>query len=194
MKIKLSTIIVIFFLQGCVSYQSMETDYKKNACSMLTQNYDWFVHLQKSKEKWGIPISIQLAFVKQESNFKHDARPYISKNGRTKLASSALGYSQALKGTWKEYKVNTKRHSAVRTDFSDAIDFMGWYNQRSVKELNIEKHDAYSLYLAYHEGRTGFKQKTYNKKRWLKQVAIKVQKQALNYSKQLNYCQTIGYY
>lgn len=194
MKLKLSLILLVVLMQGCVSYQSMETNYKKNACLMLTQNYDWFVDLQKSKEKWGVPISIQLAFVKQESNFEHDARPYIKKNGRTKLASSALGYSQALNSTWREYKKTTKRYNADRTDFSDAIDFMGWYNQRSIRELNISKNDTYSLYLAYHEGPTGFKKKTYNSKNWLKQVAKKVQNQAIKYSKQLNYCQTIGYY
>lgn len=194
MKIKIMTVFAILILQGCVSYQSMETNYKKDACLMLTQNYDWFVHLQNSKDKWGVPISIQLAFVKQESNFKHDARPYIKKNGRTKLASSALGYSQALKGTWKEYKKTQNQYSAERTDFSDSIDFMGWYNKKSIKELKISRNDAYSLYLAYHEGQTGFKKKTYNKKKWLKKVAKNVERQALRYSKQLNYCQTIGYY
>jgi hypothetical protein len=192
--IKIFLMISLFSLTGCVSYQSMETNYKKNACLMLTENYDWFVDLQKSKEKWGVPISIQLAFVKQESNFQYDARPYTKKNGRKKLASSALGYSQALKGTWKEYKTKTKSYGADRTDFTDAIDFMGWYNSKSMKDLKIKKIDAYSLYLAYHEGHYGFKKKTYNKKKWLKKVAKKVQQQALSYSKQLNYCQTIGYY
>lgn len=178
---------------GCVSYQSIETNHKKNACLMMTENYDWLVDLKNSKDKWGIPISVQLAFIKQESNFKHDARPYVFENGRKKLASSAFGYSQAINGTWKQYLKETKRINGDRTNFTDAVDFMGWYNQKSVKELKLNKLDVYNLYLAYHEGHNGFKKRTYNKKDWLKKVAKNVEKQAINYSKQLNMC-NINYY
>ena len=44
-----------------------------------------------------------------------------------------------------------------RNDFNDAVDFIGWYNNKSVKELGISRDDARALYLAYHEGIAGFK-------------------------------------
>ena len=44
-----------------------------------------------------------------------------------------------------------------RNDFNDAVDFIGWYNNKSVKELGISSDDARTIYLAYHEGIAGFK-------------------------------------
>ena len=58
----------------------------------------------------------------------------------------------------------------------------------SSRSLGINKSDIYSQYLAYHEGRGGFKRKTYNKKTWLKQVAGKVKRQSQRYQGQLNRC------
>jgi hypothetical protein len=58
----------------------------------------------------------------------------------------------------------------------------------SFRSLGIQKSDIYSQYLAYHEGRGGFKRKTYNKKPWIKQVARKVKRQSLRYQAQLNNC------
>jgi hypothetical protein len=58
----------------------------------------------------------------------------------------------------------------------------------SSRMLGIKKTDIYSQYLAYHEGRGGFKRKTYNKKPWIKKVAGKVKKQSQRYQSQLRTC------
>ena len=63
-------------------------------------------YTEDTKDKWGVPVSLQLSFIKHESSFQRTARP-----PRKKFlglipglrASSAYGYSQALDGTWKEY-------------------------------------------------------------------------------------------
>ena len=55
----------------------------------------------------GVSPGMQLAFIKTESNFRPTARTQrkyflgLIPSGRV---SSAYGYSQALDGTWKEYK------------------------------------------------------------------------------------------
>ena len=52
----------------------------------------------------------------------------------------------------------------------------------------MPKNDVLNHYLAYHEGRGGFQKKTYNKKKWLLNVAKKVQNQAAIYTKQIKSC------
>ena len=70
--------------------------------------------------------------------------------------SSALGYSQALDGTWDEYRSATGNRRADRTDIRDATDFVGWYSNKSRERNGIALNDARNLYLAYHDGHTGF--------------------------------------
>ncbi len=132
-----------------------------------------------------------LAFIHQESSFKHDAKP-----PRRKLlgfipwfrASSAYGYSQALDQSWQEYKDETGGILARRNSFADSADFIGWYNDKTARSLGISRDDAYSLYLAYHEGRGGYKRKTHNKKKWLLKAAGKVKRNAATYERQLKQC------
>jgi len=102
--------------------------------------------------------------------------------------STAYGYPQAINGTWTLYKQLTGYNLAERTNFNDAIDFVGWYNSRSVHLNKIHPTDAYNLYLAYHEGNGGFAKKSYLAKPWLIDVAKDVAKQAKRYRSQLDFC------
>ena len=57
--------------------------------------------LKKVEEKWGVPVYIQLAFVKKESDFNWLAKPPRHKLFKVipyKRKSSSFGYSQAIKG------------------------------------------------------------------------------------------------
>ena len=56
--------------------------------------------------------------------------------------------------------------------------FIGWYIDGSQKSLGISKWDTYSQYLAYHDGRGGFKRKTYASKPSLIRVARRVEQTA----------------
>ena len=105
---------------------------------------------------------LQMAIIHQESRFKADARTpmkYILGVIPTGRQSSAFGYSQALDGTWKEYRQTTGRWGARRDDIYDAADFIGWYLAASNRELGISLSDTRNQYLAYHEGRTGYKRR-----------------------------------
>ena len=71
----------------------------------------------------------------------------------------------------------------------DALDFIGWYNHKSHTRLGIEKTNTRQLYLAYHEGRGGYRRKTFNKKPKLLKVATKVASMASSYDNQLKDCE-----
>lgn len=94
-------------------------------------------------------------------------------------ASTAKGYSQALDGTWAEYKRSTGNCWASRDGIEDSLDFIGWYNHKVSKRTGVSKRDARKLYLAYHDGAEGYNRKTYRKKPWLMKKAKLVQKKAL---------------
>lgn len=171
-------------LSGCVSINRDPPKQVANACSMLDEKQKWDDHVFAASYKWKISPGTILAIMKQESGFRHNAVPLDSKG---KPLSSALGYSQALDGTWNDYvKENGK---AKRKDFGDSADFIGWYADRMEKQAKISKSDTYNLYLAFHEGAGGFKKATYKNKAWLLGVASKVDRQAEVYDTQLNQCE-----
>ena len=103
--------------------------------------------------------------------------------------SSAYGYAQAQDPAWNDYRKDTGNWSHDRDDFGDAINFVGWYSDKTKSQLGISKWDAYSQYLAYHEGWGGFSKGSYKKKPQLLKVASRVQKKTQEYSSQLKRCQ-----
>ena len=105
-----------------------------------------------------------------------------------KIKSSAYGYAQAIDGTWDIYKKQAKKPFASRTSFKDSVDFIGWYNKKSNKLLGIPKDNARLLYLAYHEGRGGYKKGSYKSKPWLLSVSSDVQKMSNRYRNQYDSC------
>ena len=79
----------------------------------LMKDILWYKHAKKTEEKWGAPIHLQLAFVKKESDFNWLAKPPRRKLFKVipfKRPSSSFGYSQAVVGTWEQYKKETIIH------------------------------------------------------------------------------------
>ena len=189
-----NAIIICLFciiLSGC-SGPSLRPEQKNNICEIFRENSKWYKYAEKSHVKWGIPIPVLMAIMHQESGFVDDIKPprttclCIFPGPRP---SSAYGYSQAKDETWSQYCRATGNSGADRDDFEDAIDFIGWYCDISHRKCRIARGDAYNLYLAYHEGHGGFNRKTFQKKRWLMNVASNVQKRANTYKSQLASCE-----
>lgn len=164
-----------------------------NLCDIFYEKRSWYDAASDMKAKWGVPIHVPMAMMYQESSFRDDAKPprdYVLFGlipwGRV---SSAYGYSQAKTLTWSDYIRETGNSGADRDDFEDAIDFMGWFINKTYKINGVSKWDAYAQYLNYHEGWGGYKRRTYNKKKWLLGVAKKVKSRSYTYSKQLKSCQ-----
>jgi len=92
-----------------------------------------------------------------------------------------------VEGTWNEYKNETNRKRAKRNNFSDSVDFVGWYLSKA-KSVKIKSYEVDKLYIAYHEGYGGYKRKTYRDKGWLVDVAKKVKYNSVRYERQLKNC------
>ena len=184
--LKNKLILLIFFLLTACSSIPNNT---ANSCSIFDQKYLWYKHTKKVEKKWGTPIYIQLAIIKMESDFDGLAKPARQKIFKVipyKRPSSSFGYSQAVKGTWEQYKKETGNNLATRARFKDSVDFIGWYTNKTESILKISKKDAFKQYIAYHEGWGNFKYYKKNKK--VIGLANKVKKQSEIYKKQLIKC------
>ena len=183
---KLITIFLFFLVSACSSIPKNTTD----GCSIFSERYLWYKHAKKVEKKWGTPIYIQLAIIKMESDFDWLAKPPRQKIFKIipfKRPSSSLGYSQAVKWTWEQYKKETNNKLATRVRFKDSVDFIGWYTDKTEQILKISKKDVFRQYLSYHEGWGNYKNYKNNQKVIV--LAKKVTKQANEYRKQLNKCQ-----
>ena len=181
-------IAALYFVAGCSTTPPKQVD---NACTIFDEKEDWYEAARAVEKKWGTPVQIQLAIMRQESSFRHDAKPPRDTVIGIPMwwrVSSAYGYAQAKDETWDWYEDKTGNRFADRDDFEDATDFIGWYTDVSSRTLGISKWDAYNQYLAYHEGHGGWKRKTYNRKPWLMKVARKVERNASTYGSQLQTC------
>lgn len=180
---------MVLLLTGCMSTPRPKN--AENVCAIFKQYPSWYMATQKSARKWGVPAAVQMAIMYQESSFDSEAKP-----PRTKLLwiipwtrpTTAYGYSQALDSTWDMYKKSTHSYFVKRNSFEDAADFVGWYSAQAHRYAGISKYDAYALYLAYHEGWTGYTRGTYRSKPWLMSVAQKVKYRSITYQQQLNGC------
>ena len=183
---KLLVYFLVFLLSACSSVPKNTAD----GCSIFSERYFWYKHVKKTEKKWGTPIHLQLAFIKMESDFDWLAKPERLKLFKIipyKRPSSSFGYSQAVKGTWEQYKRENNRPFATRARFKDSVDFIGWYTSKSSKILKISKNDVFKQYVAYHEGWGNYKNYKNNNKIIL--IAKKVEKQSSKYKKQLLACQ-----
>lgn len=181
--------ILFIFTFACTSIDKLNTE---DSCILFKEKKNWYKSTKKSYDKWGAPISLQLAIINQESSFNQFAKPKrkrifsIIPGSRP---STAFGYAQVTNPTWEWYKNRTGNNNASRANFSDITDFIGWYTTQSTKMLGLSMNDYYNQYLAYHEGQGGWKNKTFNSKKWLLDVAKKVETQSNIYNKQLISCE-----
>ena len=178
-------LFLILFISGCSSVPKNTS----NSCSIFDERYLWYKHAKKTEKKWGTPIYIQLAIIKMESDFDWLAKPKRQKIFKVipyKRPSSSFGYSQAVKGTWKQYKKETNNPLATRTRFKDSVDFIGWYTSKSSKILKISMNDPFKQYIAYHEGWGNYKY--YKKNTKVIKLAKKVKTHSDRYEIQLNKC------
>lgn len=163
----------------------------QNLCQIFREKDDWYQASLAASRRWGVPIAVQMSIMFQESSFKHDAeppRPTLLGFIPWFRSSSAYGYPQAQDGTWGDYQSQTGNSWADREDFADSCDFVAWYCAISNKKLGIPFNDVHNLYLAYHEGHSGYRRQNYRSKPWLLNVAKMVDQRAWQYDAQLNGC------
>ncbi|PWG16274.1 transglycosylase SLT domain-containing protein [Salibaculum griseiflavum] len=183
--------LVLLILGSCGARDSSAPRNLDNACSILTERPHYSRAFRDAERNWGVETHVLMAMIYQESKFIADNRPphvYALGVIPTGRQSSALGYSQALDGTWQEYQRDRGGRGSRRTDIRDAADFMGWYMTATVKETGVALNDTRNQYLAYHEGRTGFNRGSYRAKSWLMRISDEVAQRAVMYEAQLRNC------
>ena len=161
-----------------------------DVCGIFDQHPSWQRHARKSAERWGTPVHVLMAFVRHESSFRARAKPPRRKFLGIPLGrpSSAKGYAQAQDPVWNEYEAERGGLLRSRSDMKDALDFIGWYNYKTWRELKVSRSDARRLYLAYHEGRGGYRRGTWKSKPGVQRTAAKVAETARRYESQLRRC------
>lgn len=180
-------------LPGCSLLAPAPPQEKSNLCDIFREYPSWYDYARESREKWGTSIAIQMAFIYRESSFRSHVRP-----ARTRLLgfipwtrpSSAYGYAQAQDPVWGEYREDAGSLLARRTHMKHATDFVGWYNRRTHDQLAISLHNPEHLYLAYHEGPTGYRRGTYRHKPQVRRAARQVSARAQRYRSQLAACES----
>lgn len=187
-------LILLLVLAACGGGSKSPPSDLNNACSIVKQRPEYLRAFKATQRKWGVPVHVQMAVIHQESKFDGDAEtPHRFALGVIPMGrvSTAYGYSQALDGTWDEYRRKEGRRGAKRDKIRDATDFMGWYMNESKRRNGIPLNDARNQYLAYHEGHTGYARRSYNSKSWLVRVAGNVDQRADMYQVQLANCRGV---
>lgn len=188
-RIAWGAVLAAVILSACAGTAPRE---QQNICRVLDQHPRWYDYAVDAEESWGVPKHILFSFVHFESSFRSNAKPprdwflFIPLPRK----SSAYGYAQAQDPAWDEYRDETGAGwFSDRDDMKDALDFIGWYNRRSSDELGISLWDPRNLYLAYHEGRAGYRSGAWRSKPQLLDVAERVDRQAREYGAQLRQCE-----
>jgi len=187
----LTALLLAFVLASCGGGHKAPPRNINDACSIVSQRKDYRKAFKAAERRWGVPAHVQMATIYQESKYRANARtPFRFVLGVIPMGrqSSAYGYSQALDGTWDQYRAETGRRHAKRDRIRDAADFMGWYMNKSHEKNGISLGDTRNQYLAYHEGHTGYARGTYRNKTWLLRVADEVDRRARMYQAQLASC------
>lgn len=184
----IATLLASVSLASCASSPPRSV---ANICDIFDGRRAWYNAARESEKRWGVPVAVNMAIIYQESSFRARAKPersrilWILPGPRP---SSAYGYAQALDETWEEYEQTSGNRRASRSNFSDAIDFVGWYNANSNRASEIGRDDARNLYYAYHEGNGGYQRGSYQNKQWLIDAASQVQSNSSRFAVQLDSC------
>ncbi|RCL01367.1 MAG: Lytic transglycosylase [Candidatus Tokpelaia sp. JSC085] len=180
---------VVVLLAGCARTPTQIS----NICAVLSQNdgpvFNWQRSSKRAEQKYGIPMPIILATIYAESGFQQRAKPPRKKLLGLipwKRLSTAYGYSQAVNGTWKEYRRKTGHKTACRTSFDDAAQFIAWFHRESIRKNAISPNDVYGLYLNYHMGHRAYARGSHSA--FAIQKAQQVQMMAQRYAIQLRNC------
>lgn len=192
--LRLSRLLFVLAPLALAACSSQPTNIN-DVCAVFDQKDGWVGgwqrDAQKASRRHGIPVPVLMATIRMESSFDGGARPERKKilgfiPG--KRASSAYGYSQALDGTWDEYRSVTGNRGARRGNFADAVDFVGWYHDKSARTLGIPRNDAYRLYLAYYHGHGGYRSGAWRSNPSMQAYARRTEAMAQRYAAQMRSC------
>ncbi|MEJ1990119.1 MAG: lytic transglycosylase [Maritimibacter sp.] len=187
----LRTIAILLFVASCGNRDFEAPSNLDDACVIVKERPKYLRAMQETEQNWQVPVPMQMAVIYQESKFIGNNRTpmkYLLGIIPMGRQSSAYGYAQALDGTWDDYKDARGGWLAKRDNIYHATDFIGWYMAHSSEKLGIPRSDVRNQYLAYHEGWSGYRRGTHNRKSWLLRIAGEIEARAILYETQLRSC------
>ena len=96
--------LALVTLTGCVTAPPKD---QNNLCSIYRQYPAWYKDSVAMQERWGTPVHVAMAIMKQESSFVADALPprayllWVIPWGRV---SPSYGYAQAQPPAWRDFE------------------------------------------------------------------------------------------
>lgn len=165
------------------------TDYDKRICRVVQSNWGWSYSINKAAKRYDISPGLLLSIIYHESGFQPRVRPkpYKILGFIPWQMSTAYGYGQIKNETWEWYKSHNPGWFQSRTNFTDTLDFIGWYYQLFLKKAKTDYLHR-DFYLAYHEGLGGYERGTYHNNKWLMNKANQVALRAELYDEALREC------
>ena len=148
---------LVVLAAGCSSTPPTQ---QADLCEVFEQHPDWYDYARDSVKEWGTPVHVLMAFVRHESSYRAKAKPPFKwflfiPLGR---ASSAKGYAQAQDPVWGEYQAERGRLFRSRSDMEGRARLHRLVQLQVLGASSaVDRADAYRLYLAYHEGRGGYR-------------------------------------
>ncbi len=183
--------VLFVILTGLMTCNSTPPSRPDDICEVFREKSGWYKDARRAQKRWGLPVSVGMAFVHKESAYVAGAKPPRGKILWVipwRRPSSAYGYAQATDDAWGEYLQETRGFFRERDDLGNALDFIGWYNDRSHRRLGIAKNDAYNLYLAYYVGPGGYARGHHRKQPAVQEYARRVSARSQRYAGQLSRC------
>ena len=106
-----------------------------------------------AEQKYGVPVPVLMATVRKESGFKTTPSRHAPSCSAS-FPGPASPAPTAIRRRWTAHGRNTRRETgnfaARRTNFADAVDFVGWYHAKTADTYGVARNDTFSLYLAYY--------------------------------------------
>src|SRR3989344_3577387 len=106
----LTVLLIIFgsiILFYWISLPSVPPEEPTQACKIFEQYPEWYEVSKNVEKQWGVPVSVQLAILYQESTFQataHPSKPHLFSKIRWFHHSTAVGFAQVKADTWQAYQ------------------------------------------------------------------------------------------
>lgn len=141
-----------------------------NICELLQREKTWIQPALKSEQRYGTPLALTFVLLEQP----------LTQLKKTHIKPRAAD--------WDEYRIRSERWDASPNNAADAVDFIGWFTQESVKRNNITLNDVSAHYLALRVGHGNYHRLQADKYPELLQQAEQIERKAQQWQSELALC------
>ena len=126
--LKLNVLVIAgLILSGC--FGSKPVKQEQDICKILDDKKVWIAPALQAESKYGTPLYVTLALLE------------------TPLTDLKKKHVKPRSTDWDDYRIRSERWDATPYNPSDAVDFIGWFAQESIKRNKIAVDDVSAHYL-----------------------------------------------